>query len=145
MTAHRLATRWRTPLGIAGLVLLGAGCQPGDSPVAPDAQRCPSAPVPLCADAIQAAAVRAAVGDAQLRLVPALGVASTRDMLAHRLTVVAAALGDGDVSVARTALAAARGGVAEARGQLSAHPADAADLSAIELTFDQVAAVLGGS
>jgi hypothetical protein len=49
------------------------------------------------------------------------------------------------VSGARAALVTARGALAESRAQLVTHPADAADLAAIELTLDQVAAVLGDS
>lgn len=140
----------RTPPGRASLALLtatlvAAGCQAGDGPVAPAALQCPSARVPLCTDAEQASAVRAAAADAQLRLASALEDAPTRDMLGQRLTVVAARLGSGDVSGARAALVAARGALSESRAQIATHPGDAADLAAIELTLDQVAAVLGDS
>ena len=140
----------RTPRGRASLALItaalvGAGCQPGDGPAAPVALRCPTARVPLCTDRAQATAVRAAAADAELRLVPALESASSRDVFAQRLTVVTARLGSGDVSGARTALVAARGALADSRAQLSTNPGDAADLSAIELTLDQIAAVLGDS
>jgi hypothetical protein len=90
-------------------------------------------------DAAQATAVRAAAADAQLRLVP------TRDILGQRLAVIAARLGSGDVSGARAALAAARGALGESRARLATHPGDAADLAAIDLTLDQIAAVLGDS
>lgn len=145
MTAHRRAPRWRAPLALLATTLFGVGCQGGDGPVAPAAEQCPTARVPLCTDAIQATAVRAATTDAQLRVVPAIESGATRDAIAARLTVVAARLGSGDVAGARVALAAARGALAESRAQLAAHPGDVADLAAIELTFDQIAAVLGDS
>lgn len=143
MTGHRGASSWRAPLALLATTLFGVGCQGGDSPVAPRAQQCPSTPVPLCTDAVAATAVRAAAADAELRLVPALESASSRDAFAQRLAVVAARLGSGDVSGARSALVAARGALTDSRAQLSTHPGDAADLAAIELTLDQVAAVLG--
>ena len=145
MIAHRGASSWRAPLAFLATTLFGVGCQGGDSPVAPGAQQCPSARVPLCMDAAQATAVRAAAADAQLRLAPALESAPARDIFDQRLTVVAARLGGGDVSGARAALGAARGALAESRAQLATHPGDAADLAAIELTLDQIAAVLRDS
>ncbi|HET9002950.1 MAG TPA: hypothetical protein VFN39_03010 [Gemmatimonadaceae bacterium] len=145
MIGHRAGSSWGAPLALLATTLFGVGCQGSDSPVAPGAQECPSAPVPLCTDAAQATAVRAAAADAELRLVPALESASSRDVFAQRLTVVAARLGSGDVSGARTALVAARGALADSRAQLSTNPGNAADLSAIELTLDQIAAVLGDS
>ena len=131
------------PLALLATTLLGVGCQGGDSPVAPAALQCPRAAAPLCMDAVRATAVRAAAADAQLRLAPALESATARGVVEQRLTVVAARLESGDVSGARAALAAARAALAETRAQLAAHPADAADLAAIELTLDQIAAVVG--
>lgn len=145
MIGHRAGSGWGAPLALLATTLFGVGCQGGDSPVAPGAQQCPSARVPLCTDAAQATAVRAAAADAELRLVPALQSASTRDFFGQRLTVVVSRLGSGDVSGARSALVTARGALADSRAQLSTHPGDAADLAAIELTLDQIAVVLGDS
>jgi hypothetical protein len=145
MNTHRAGAGRRAPLALLATTLFGVACQGSDGPVAPSAQRCPTAAVPLCMDAAQATAVRAATADVQLRIIPALESAPTRDILARRLTVVAAQLGSGDVSGARAALVTARRALAESRAQLVTHPADAADLAAIELTLDQVAAVLGDS
>jgi len=145
MITSRRTTSWRAPLAIIATTLFGVGCQGSDSPLAPAAERCPSARVPLCTDALQATAVRAAVTDAQLRLAPALESAPSRDTFGQRLTVVAARLDGGDVTGVRAALAAARGALVESRAQLAAHPGDVADLAAIELALDQIAAVLGDS
>jgi hypothetical protein len=145
MTTHRAGSGWRAPLALLATTLFGVACQGSDGPVAPTAQRCPTAPVPLCMDAVQAVAVRAATTDVQLRIVPALESAASRDTFGERLTLLAARVGSGDVSGARAALTAARGALAEARATLAAHPGDAADLAAIELTLDQIAAVLGDS
>ena len=145
MIGHRAGSGWGALLALLATTLFGVGCQGGDSPAAPGAQQCPSAPVPLCTDAAQATAVRAAAVDAALRLVPALESASTRDVFGQHLTIVVSRLESGDVSGARSALVAARGALADSRAQLSTNPGDAADLAAIELTLDQVAAVLGDS
>lgn len=145
MISSRGRPSWRAPLTLLATTLFGVACQAGDGPVAPASQQCPSARVPLCTDPAQATAVRAAAADAQLRLVPTLESAPTRDIVGQRLTLVAARLGSGDVSGARAALAAARGALGESRAQLATHPGDAADLAAIELTLDQIAAVLGDS
>ena len=145
MISGRGGWSWRAPLALLATTLFGVGCQAGDSPIAPASQQCPGARVPLCMDAAQATAVRAAAADAQLRLVPTLESAATRDIVGQRLTVVAARIGSGDVSGARVALAAARGALGESRAQLATHPGDAADLAAIELTLEQIAAVLGDS
>lgn len=145
MSAHRAGSTWRAPLALLATTLFGVACQGGDNPVAPVAQQCPAARVPLCMDAVQATAVRAAADDAQRRLVPALESAPTRDLFGERLTMVAARLESGDVSGARTALVAARRALADCRAQLPTRPGDAADLAAIELTLDQISAVLGDS
>jgi hypothetical protein len=145
MIAYRdVRGRWRS-LAVVATTLLGVGCQGGDSPVAPASLRCPSAQVPLCMDAAQATAVRAAAADAQLRLIPALEGAPTRAVIGQRLTAVASRLDDGDVTGARIALSAARAALAESRAHLPSQPADAADLAAIELTLDQIAVVVGDS
>ena len=145
MIAFRTGSSWQAPFALLATTLFGVGCQGGDSPVAPSVQQCPSAPVPLCMDAVQASAVRDATADAQLRLVPSLESTMTRDVFGQRLTVVATRLGSGDVAGARVALRAARVALTESRAQLAAHPGDAADLAAIELTLDQIDAVLGDS
>jgi hypothetical protein len=145
MTIHRAGPGWRAPLALLATTLFGVACQGSDSPVAPSAQRCPTAPVPLCTDAVQATTVRAATADVQLRIIPALESAPSRDIIGQRLTLLAARVGSGDVSGARAALTAARGALTESRAQLATHPGDAADLAAIELTLDQIAAVLGDS
>ena len=145
MRTSPLAAALRGAVGLLATALFGTACAGTDGPLAPTALQCPTARVPLCTDAAQATAVRAATADAQLRVVPALEGALARDVFGQRLTVVAARLGSGDVSGARAALAAARGALAESRAQLAAHPGDAADLAAIELTLDQITAILGDS
>ena len=142
----RRSTRARTArLVLLATAFVAAGCQTGDGPTAPAARRCPDARVPLCTDVAHAAYLRAAVADAETRLVPALESGPTRDALAVKLATLSSRLADGDVTGSLAALGAARGAVAQSRAGLDRHTLDAADLAAIELTLTETAGALGAS
>lgn len=143
MTASRFTSIVRR-LTLTCAALVAAGCQGAESPAAPLAEQCPTARVPLCMDVVHAALVRAAVADAGTRLVPALENAALRASLGSRLAALGDALLAGDIARARASLAATRG-VLDESPWTSTDPADAADITAIEITLQETANALAGS
>ena len=143
MTAARSSITVRR-LALLVAALTATACQGTDGPAAPIAERCPSARVPLCMDVAHAALVRAAVADAGSRLAPSLEDAALREPLTASLAALSDALLAGDIARARASLASTRTALAERQRAVS-NAADAADITAIEITLQETDDALGGS
>lgn len=118
------------------LVSLGfaatASCSDGN---APDELTCPGADAVLCtASAETVTAVRAAVHDIDLRITGGLADETVRSALSADAPDLSQALADGRVSDARDLISRMQRAVDEAQAR-AAHPGDAPDLTAAELSL----------
>jgi len=137
--ARRAAANAALVAGLAA-ALAAEACAGADGPVEPSALTCPTAGVALCADPVQAAAVRAAVTDAATRIAPTLNDARVRTALVDGLTTLSAQLEAGDVSRARQTLAAVDAALTSARA--ASRGDAAADLDAIAAAVQETALTL---
>lgn len=148
MTARRAATSAALVAALTA-ALAAAGCAGRDGPVAPSAMACPGAHVPLCTDPARAVLIRAAVLDAADRIAPALENDRVRTQLVQAMTTLSTQLEVGDVARARETLGAVEvvldSAQADARGERSTFPNDAADLDAIAAAIHEAATALADS
>jgi hypothetical protein len=139
--------RW--PFGVLAGLALGtvAACSdstgPKDDQVVQTDLMCSSAQVPLCTEGAARGIAQDATSDARSRSLPALENAAGRSALDATLADLSSALSAGNVTKTRAALSRSRTALDAARAQLSSFGGDAADLGAVELLLDHVAAKVG--
>lgn len=136
MRENRMRRVRPSRLVLASVLVLSATVGACDGPSGPDTTRCPAAEVVLCTATPEAKAQTAsALDDARERSLAAVGNRAVASRLEVELTDLAAALAAGQVGRARDLETAARASIDEGRAQLTSHPGDAPDLTAIELSL----------
>jgi hypothetical protein len=136
--------RWSAS-SVLSIVSVLAACSSSPTSNNPPALTCPSAAVPLCSNATQAAAIKASAADATTRLLPSLST-STRTQVSGPLGDLQTALQAGDVTASRTAITALSTALAPLRtAALSPVSSDLATLDAIGLTMLRSSESVGGS
>jgi hypothetical protein len=103
---------------------------------------CPATQVRLCTDAAARSVAQDAASDGLTRSMLGLENAAARTAITERLGQLNSAIGAGNVTRTRTALADTRTAVEAARAQSGGFPGDAADLAAIELLLDYIASLV---